>query len=141
MSRRRREYLATRARLSAELITMDEHIGFAEAEGNPARARDIQQARLALNAAFQAHARYFTADNPKGVNVRTATFEVEQHLANSRMFLAGPPVNPNQELIDAAKAVGRQVAALAKISAGKLLAQGSQELTRITANYQDPNRR
>jgi len=140
-SRRKQEYLATRQRLSAELITMDEHIGFAEAEANPERARDILQARLALNAAFQSHQRYFGNESHKGVPLRNATMEVDQHLQNARMYLAGPPVNPNQELIDAAKAVGRQVAALAKISAGKLLAQGSQELTRITNNYQSPPQR
>jgi hypothetical protein len=140
-TRRKREYQATRARLSAELITMDEHIGFAEAAADPKRARDVLQARLALNAAFHAHSRYFGSDSHKGVPLRQATFEVDQHLNNSRMYLAGPKVNSNQELIDAAKAVGRQVAALAKIGAGRLLAQGSQELTRISNSYQDPNQR
>jgi len=140
-SRRKREYFATRQRLSAELITMDEHIGFAEAQADPKRARDVLQARLALNAAFHAHNRWFATDSHKGVPLKNATFEVDQHLNNARMYLAGPKVNSNQELIDAAKAVGRQVAALAKISAGKLLAQGSQELTRITNNYSDPNQR
>ena len=140
-SHRKREYLATRQRLSAELITMDEHIGFAEAAADPHRARDVLQARLALNAAFQAHNRWFSTESHKGVPLKNATFEVDQHLNNSRMYLAGPKVNSNQELIDAAKAVGRQVAALAKIGAGRLLAQGSQELTRITTNYQDQNQR
>jgi len=140
-SHRKREYQATRQRLSAELITMDEHIGFAEAQADPARARDVLQARLALNAAFQAHGHYFGTDSHKGVPLRNATMEVDQHLNNARMYLAGPKINSNQELIDAAKAVGRQVAALARISAGKLLAQGSQELTRITTNYQNPPER
>jgi len=140
-SRRKREYHQARQRLSAELITMDEHIGFAEAAADPNRARDVLQARLALNAAFHAHRRYFSSDSHKGVPTRNAAFEVDQHLNNARMYLAGPKVNSNQELIDAAKAVGRQVAALAKIGAGKLLAQGSQELTRITNTYQDQNRR
>jgi len=136
-SRRKQQYLANRQRLSAELITMDEHIGFAEAAAEPKRARDVLQARLALNAAFQAHNRYFGTESHKGVPVKQATLEVDTHLNNARMYLAGPKVNSNQELIDAAKAVGRQVAQLARISAGKLLAQSSQELTRITSGYQN----
>jgi len=136
-SRRKQQYLLQRQRLSAELITMDEHIGFAEAEADPKRARDVLQARLALNAAFQAHNHYFGSGNHKGVPVKNATMEVDTHLNNARMYLAGPKVGSNDELVQAAKELGRTVAQLARVSTAKFLAASSQELTRITTNYQD----
>ena len=136
-SARKREYDTTRARLSADLIRMDEEISFAEAQGDPNRERDIHQARLALNAAFDAQSRHFGTDNHKGIAIKQASFEVDQHLSNSRMFLAGPRMGSNQDLIDAAKAVGRQALQLAKIGTTRFLNQSSQELTRLNTQYQD----
>ena len=139
-TQRKREYDAARQRLSAELIKTDEDISFAEAQDDPNRVRDLQQARAALNASFDAFQRHFGSGNHKGVQLKPATFEVDQHLNNARMFLAGPRVGSNQDLIDAAKAVGRQALQLAKIGTTRFLNSSSQELTRINAQYHDPNR-
>jgi hypothetical protein len=130
-SRKKREYDANRARLSADLITMDEHIGFAEASAEEWRVQYLQQARLALNAAFQAHNHHFGDDNHKGVSVRRATEEVENHLGNARYYLAvEPQVHSNSELITAAKELGRTFGQLAKIGAAKLMASSAQSINR-----------
>jgi len=131
-NRRKQIYAANRQRLSADLITMDEHIGFAEAEADPKRLANVAQARLALNAAFQSHNQNFSGETPKGVAVRNATFEVDQHLDTARRYLAAPAASSNEEIVAAAKELGRSVAALAKVGTAKLLSASTQEIGRIS---------
>jgi len=128
---RKQLYSANRARLSSELITLDEHIGFAEADADPKRQKNVVQARLALDAAFQSHAQHFNADNPKGVAIRNATFEVDNHLETARRYLAAPAATSNEEIVAAAKELGRSVAALAKVGTAKLIATSTQEINRF----------
>lgn len=134
-SRRKQIYAASRQRFSSELLTLDEHIGFAEAEADPKRLQNVQQARYALDAAFQSHNQFFTGPTPKGVPVRRATLEVDQHLEDARRYLAAPAATSNEEIVAAAKELGRSVAALAKVGTAKLLATTNQELNRIHQDY------
>ena len=138
-SHRKQLYAANRSRLSAELITMDEHIGFAEAAADEKRAPYVQQARLALTAAFATHNQYFGAETHKGVPIKNATMQVEQHLDAARQYLTEPKANSNAELIAAAKDLGRTVAQLAKVGTAKLLASGTQNINRLSQEYLSNN--
>ena len=134
-SHRKELYAANRSRLSAELLTLDEHISFAEAEADQKRAPYLNEARQELTAAFAAHNQHFSTDSHKGIAVNKATMEVDTHLNNARMFLTKPQ-NTNAELVDAAKELGRNLAQFARVGAAKLLTQGADSISRLTDEYQ-----
>ena len=135
-SNRKRLYAENRSRLSAELLTLDEHIGFAEAADDKDRAPYLGEARLALTAAFAAHNEHFSNDSHKGVSVNKATMEVDAHLNNARMYLTKPK-DTNAELVAAAKELGRNLAQFAKVGAAKLMASGSEGISRLTDEFQN----
>ena len=134
-SHRKRLYAANRSRLSAELLTMDEHIGFAEAEADRNRAPYLGEARLALNAAFAAHNQHFSAESHKGVAINRAAMEVDTHLNNARMYLTKPK-DSNAELVAAPKELGRNIAQFARVGATKLFTSSAEGLSRLTDEYQ-----
>jgi hypothetical protein len=139
-NRCKQQYAYDRQRLSAELITMDEHIGFAEAEGDPARTAHLKQSRLALNTAFQAYNHFYGTGSHKGVPITQAAADVDKHLNNSRLYLAGPAASSNAELFEAAKELGRSVAQIARIGTAKLMASSAQEIQRFATDYQNQRR-